>query len=491
MIINKLTLKNFQLFKDQEIILDRINLITGLNYDSLQENETYSSNGSGKTTILSSILFGLYGDVTDINLKDLIRLGTKECSVIIELTLQNEHYRIYRAIPNLLRIFKGEGEVQFNTTTLAQKYLDNLLGADFQHYRTYNLIDNKKGINLLDLGITSLRKALMDFVNQQFISIRQSLLSKKLERETYNVNKRLYTFNLSDKRLLTLEKGLTKLMEDLSSAKKDCEVQYKVINDYKSEIDSRKKIIYYKEQDIKKLNKGYCPILGRTCHELKDNLVSVETAKANEIEKIEAEITEINNLIISEEDCMKMYNNVYESVQQRISRTKEYLMKLKEAHKFAAYKYTKEDVQLYADSIKVLDSFSSYYITEWLSNLEIIINDLLKGLNLSVEFSIEKDFIKINNNGQILNYSQLSSGQKKFLGTVFKVGILLQEGINSGVLMFDEGLGDIDQINFYKLVEILKGLNFQCVIIYQNIDKSIKDVNYINVERKEGISVIK
>ena len=158
---------------------------------------------------------------------------------------------------------------------------------------------------------------------------------------------------------------------------------------------------------------------------------------------------------------------------------------------YAAYKYTKEDVQLYADSVKILDSFSSYYITEWLSNLQIIINDLLKGLNLSVEFSVEKDFIRINNAGQELNYSQLSSGQKKFLGTIFKIGILLQEGINEGILLFDEGLGDIDQINFYKLIEILKGLNFQCVIIYQNVDKSIIDVNFINVERKEGISTIK
>jgi protein tyrosine/serine phosphatase len=40
------------------------------------------------------------------------------------------------------------------------------------------------------------------------------------------------------------------------------------------------------------------------------------------------------------------------------------------------------------DSIKILDSFSSYYITEWLSNLGIILNDLLRDLNLSVEFSI-------------------------------------------------------------------------------------------------------
>ena len=492
MIIKSITVKNFQLFKDQTINLDRINLIAGLNYDSLEENGIYSSNGSGKSTILNAILFGLFGEVTEVNLKDLIRLGTKEAEVSVVLSHNNQNIIISRKIPAALSIRVDGKLLQFNTATIAQKYLNDLFGSDFLHYRTYNLIDNKKGINLLDLGITSLRKSLMDFVNQQFITIRQSLLSKKLERETYNVNKRVYTFHLSDKRLKSLEEGLTKLIEDLSSAKKDYEEQYKIVGNYKSEISSREKIIYYKNQELKKAEEGICPILKQSCDRIGKRMSDLDKNNSlAETYKIKGEITEINNLLSSEESCMQMYNDLYESIQKRVQRTKEYLMKLKEAQKFAAYKYTKEDVQLYADSVKILDSFSSYYITEWLSNLQIIINDLLKGLNLSVEFSVEKDFIKINNAGQELNYSQLSSGQKKFLGTIFKIGILLQEGINEGILLFDEGLGDIDQINFYKLIEILKGLNFQCVIIYQNVDKSIVDVNFINVERKEGTSTIK
>ena len=491
MVIKSITLKNFQLFKDQEINLDRVNLIAGLNYDSLEENGVYSSNGSGKSTILNAILFGLFGEVTEVNLKDLIRIGAKEAEVSIVLSHNNKNIIISRKIPSALIIKEDGKELQFNTASLAQKYLNELFGSDFLHYRTYNLIDNKKGINLLDLGITPLRKSLMDFVNAQFITIRQSLLAKKLERETYNVNKRLYTFHLSNKRIKTLEEGLTKLTEDLSSAKKDCEDQYKVINNYRSEIESRKKIIYFREKDKAFLKVGECPVLKIKCEKLEKQLIPIEKDKEEEIQTVKQEITEITNLLKVEESCMQNCNDVYESIQKRVQRTKEYLMKLKEAQKFAAYKYTKEDVQLYADSVKILDSFSSYYIMEWLSNLEIIINDLLKGLSLSVEFSAEKDFIKIINNGEELNYSQLSSGQKKFLGTIFKIGILLQEGIHEGVLLFDEGLGDIDSVNFYKLIEILKGLNFQCVIIYQNVNKEIVDVNYINVERKEGTSTIK
>jgi len=491
MIIKTIILKNFQLFKDQTINLDRINLIAGLNYDSLEEGGIYSSNGSGKSTILNAILFGLFGEVTEVNLKDLIRIGTKEAEVSVVLSHNNKNIIISRKIPAALSIREDGKLLQFNTATIAQKYLNDLFGSDFLHYRTYNLIDNKKGINLLDLGITPLRKSLMDFVNQQFITIRQSLLGKKLERETYNVNKRLYTFHLSTKRLKVLEEGLTKLTEDLSSAKKDYEEQYRIVGNYKSEISSREKIIYYKNQEMKKVEEGICPVLHIKCEKIAPKNKSPKLDATKEIDIIKGEITEITNLLQSEESCMQNCYNGYEYLQKQVQKTKEYLMKLKEAQKFSAYKYTKEDVQLYADSVKILDSFSSYYITEWLSNLQIIINDLLKGLNLSVEFSVEKDFIKINNAGQELNYSQLSSGQKKFLGTIFKIGILLQEGINEGILLFDEGLGDIDQINFYKLIEILKGLNFQCVIIYQNVDKSIVDVNFINVERKEGISIIK
>lgn len=227
------------------------------------------------------------------------------------------------------------------------------------------------------------------------------------------------------------------------------------------------------------------------CPKLNEKLASVVAQKNKEIELLEQEIIVLKESLVIEQDYLNEIDKQNKLISDKKQKTESCIMKLKEAQKFLAFKYTLKDVQLYTDSVKVLDSFSAYHITDWMNNLSFILNDLLKGLNLSIEFSIEKDFIKINNNGQELYYSQLSSGQKKFLGVIFKIGILLQEGVNSGILMFDEGLGDIDLINFYKLIDILKGLNFQCQLIYQNVDKSIPDVNYINIVRKDGESNVK
>ena len=484
--INKIILKNFQLFKDQEINLSQINLITGTNLDS----ETNSSNGSGKSTIITAMLFGFFGEAI-VNLRDLIRIGTKECVVTIEGSIGKETLKIIRKVPAELHVFINEKEISFNTQTIAQNYINEVLDTDLNKFKTYNTIDNSKGINLLDLGITPLRKALMEFVNEQVLKIRQSLLSQKLERETYNINKKLYTFYLSTKRQSTLESGLIQLNEQLQVARKDLEDEENILRNFKSDISSREKIIYYKENEAKKAKEGICPILKQNCDRIGSKMT--EEAKINaqkEITQAQEEIVEIKAMLKAEDDAYIYFKSIVDSLDNKIRRTKEFIMKLKEAQKFSAYKYTSKDIQLYADSIKILDSFSGYYITQWLETLSIIINDLLKSLNISIEFTSDKDFLKVNNAGQILKYEMLSSGQRKFLGTIFKIGILLQEGINEGILIFDEGLSDIDSINLAKLIDILKSLNFQTLLIYQNINKDIQDVNYINVERKENESKI-
>jgi hypothetical protein len=662
--LQSIKLNNFQLFKDQTINLSGINLITGTNYDSNpDEDGLYSGNGAGKSTILTAILFGLFGEVTDIKLNELIRDGSKEASVIVELTIQNENYKIIRKIPNSLQLFKGEEELKFNTSSICQMHLQSLLDTNFQHFRTYNLIDNNKGINLLDLGNISLRKSLMDFCAEQFGEIRKSLLSKKLERETYGIDKRLYKYSLSTKRLAVLETWEGDLKNDIIEAdykneelraeqskangellsnKETLKILTENFNKNLNTIRSNIKVISESNEkctfdadtteieaeqftieslyqsltedreglkkEIEKINMQLYSInekinqnsqdsikvhneisgldmidVGTKCDKcgsivdvlhkevykkekyielnvLDQNqtlsyahLKSIEAElknKADELKELEKAITDLKKNLDDNTKLLRTLNNEkaenakYNSLietntkhnetltkdniaidikikqldaslkpiikaierdniqiasintrttilKKRLQQTQEYLLKLREAFKFSEYKYTAKDVLLYTEGIKTLDNFSAFYITEWLSNLSIIINNLLKGLNLSVEFSVEKDFIKLKNNGKELSYNQISGGQKKFLGVIFKIGILLQEGINSGVLLFDEGLGEIDVVNLYKLIEILKTLSFQSVIIYQNCPKEIKDVNYINIVRQNGESKIK
>jgi DNA repair exonuclease SbcCD ATPase subunit len=172
--INKLTLTNFQLFKKSEICFSKVNLITGINHDDLQD----SGNGSGKTTILNGVLFALYGVVTNLNIADLIKIGSKTASVKLECSLGKDAIRVVRTIPSSLKIFVNDEEMKFNTLTIAQKYIDDLFG-DVNNFKMYRMMDNTKGINLLDLGVVSLRKNLMQFVDTYFSKIRLNLCQEE------------------------------------------------------------------------------------------------------------------------------------------------------------------------------------------------------------------------------------------------------------------------------------------------------------------------
>ena len=157
MIIKSLKINNLQLIKSADVQFDKLNIISGINKDNPNE----SGNGSGKSTfILRAILFVLYGYVEEgLTLKDLIRFGEKQCSVTLECSLNNDHYKIIRTIPTQIQIFKNDIEIQANTNTIKQKIINEAFD-DIHFFKQYRLVDSK-GINILDLGITSLRKTLM------------------------------------------------------------------------------------------------------------------------------------------------------------------------------------------------------------------------------------------------------------------------------------------------------------------------------------------
>lgn len=482
MFIKKLILHNFQLFIDQEITFDKINVVSGINEDDSES----SSNGSGKSTLVKhAITFVLYGDVSGIKLQDLIHIGKKEARVELVIQKGKDVFRIIRKIPSGLIIFLNDNEVKFNTATLSQIFINEQF-CDYSFFKKYRMIDSS-GINLLDLGIISLRKELMSFVDDLFTSIRKSLLNKKLERETYNVNKRLYRFHLSEKRLQLLEENSKKRLENLHLAEESYNEQSKVNNELSSEISSREKIIKYKEQDNKKLNNGICPVLNNKCSVLNEHSLKVNINQTKEIVKIQSEIKVLNSDLEIENSVLNYNQLIVEQQKLKLRKTEQYLLKLKEAFKFKNYKYTAQDVLLYSEAIKTIDSFAAYYVSEWLSQLALIINDILKVVNLQVEFSVDKDFIKIQNENAELKYEMLSSGQKVFLSAIFKLAILMQRGDYNGIIIADEGLSTLDNINLKKFIEIAKTLNYQFFVVYQNVPE-IEDVHKIEVIRKEGVS---
>jgi hypothetical protein len=485
MIIKSLKINNLQLIKSAEVQFDKINIISGLNKD----NPSESGNGSGKSTlVLRAILFCLYGYVEEgLKLVDLIRFGEKECSVECTCVQNNEQFRIIRKIPSELQVFLNDKEIQANTATIKQKFIDEQFG-DINFFRQYRCCDLKNGINILDMGIVSVRKTLMGFIEGIFSELRTRLLTKKLERERYSVDKKLYTHYLSVKRLDLLNASLDEIAKSYAQFEKDKNIQQGIIGQIKSEISSREKIIYYKQQEMKKVDEGICPVLKTKCEKIspknKPNLSGIQV----EIDNLNEEIHNYKKQLDSEEESIGYYNDSLIMLRNKEQKAREKLMRLKGAFQFKDYKYTKADIIIYDEAIKVLDSFAGEYIKEWLSSLSVIINNLLQPINIFVEFTADKDFLHVYDNQQMLKYDQLSTGQKCFLSVIFKLAILMQQN-KTGIILMDDGLNNLDTINLINLINICQTLPFQIIAVYQS-KVEIEDIKQFIVVREKGVSKI-
>jgi DNA repair exonuclease SbcCD ATPase subunit len=257
------------------------------------------------------------------------------------------------------------------------------------------------------------------------------------------------------------------------------------LNEKNIEQSKLKETASLKDADIKK----YKELIAMSEAQIQELMDSTEKNKIT-IEQLSDDIEHLKKQTIIEQkklDSLKIKREILEVKEKRIE---QYLMKLTEAFKFSEYKYTSKDIALYDASIKVIDDFAGWYIQKWLDNLAIVINNLLEKVNLSVTFSADKQFLTIVNEGKSMKYESLSSGQQCFLNCIFKIAILLNNGINDGVLMFDEGINTLDKINLRKLIDILKNLQFQTFLIYQNYDLE-EEVNVITVVREKGVAHVK
>lgn len=485
MIINNIKLKNFQLFEDVDIKLQKLNIIAGRNLDDPED----SSNGSGKTTLgINAITFGLYGTVKDLNLKDLIRDKSKKAIIELDVTHNNKNFYIIRTIPSSLEVFIDNKKLKDYANDTQKQ---NVLDKEFQNYdffRQFRTIDKTKGVNLLDSGIITLRKTLMSFIEEIFDNIRKRLLEEKLNREKFNKDKKVIKHSYSEHREEILQNALESLNEERENIIKEVRNIDNRINEIRGNIEGSKKVMKFLDRDLYVMDKySQCPFCYNKLDEKEKT--KVKDLKLQTKTKCEEEIEEYNQQLDPELDFKEYQNNIKINLDKTALKIKELLLKLSEVSKFSEYKYTKEDVLLYQEAIKIVDTFSGVYIQKWLSNLEIIVNNLLKKVALELKFTNDKDFLKIYDEQKEMTYNKLSGGQKTFLSAIFKLAILLQNGL-SGIILIDEGIGEIDLINLHKFIDICRDLPFQIILIYQNVD-NIENVNIIQIERQKGVSYVK
>lgn len=140
----KIKAKNFLSFKELELDLDNRGLIllTGKNLDD--KSGTFDKNGIGKSSLVASIFYALFGETPDGRSADAIINKDAKKSASVELTLEvsGNTYVITRGRKkNVLSITLNGEPMEFSTMKETQANIEQIIGIPEEVFRTTLFFD--------------------------------------------------------------------------------------------------------------------------------------------------------------------------------------------------------------------------------------------------------------------------------------------------------------------------------------------------------------
>lgn len=183
--IKSLTVKNFLSVGNQTQAVDfdkeSLTLVLGENLD-LGGDDSGSRNGTGKTTMINALSYGLFGQaLTNIRKENLInKTNGKHMLVTVEFEVNGNEYRIERGRkPNVLKLFVNSEELKASDDDAqgdsreTQKHIDQLIGM------THNVFTHLVALNTYTIPFLSMKSGEQRELIEQLLGI--TVLSEKAE----------------------------------------------------------------------------------------------------------------------------------------------------------------------------------------------------------------------------------------------------------------------------------------------------------------------
>ena len=225
--------RNFFCYGNKEItfkINSGINLVTGWNKD------TESANGSGKTSLLDSVVFGLFGKTAkDVNLPQILSWkNKKDCECSITFKKDNDVYRIERGLkPNFLRLFLNNEEISQPSTKISfQEDIEkNILGFEFENFKSLIHCNPNNSISIFSTSKGQKRKFLEQLFGLETFSQlgeackeKIALINIEIDDTKYKIRENLMRIGDSETFIINLESLLVKditLQKELNILKEE------------------------------------------------------------------------------------------------------------------------------------------------------------------------------------------------------------------------------------------------------------------------------
>jgi DNA repair exonuclease SbcCD ATPase subunit len=276
LLIKNLTIKNFMSVGNvsQAVKFDQhgLTLVLGNNLDQGGDG---SRNGTGKTTLLNALCYGLYGTaVTDIRKDNLVnKTNAKNMLVTVEFEKNGHSYKIERGRkPNIFRFLVNDSEVNNGGTDegqgeskLTQEHIERVLGLSADMFRHIVAL-NTYTPPFLSLKANDQREIIEQLLGITQLSEKATVLKESIKLIKDSVKEEEFKIKAQQESNLKIEKSIADLERRsslwLKTRETDIEKLHAAIKELENinidqELAAHKELTKWREQEsqLRRLNK--------------------------------------------------------------------------------------------------------------------------------------------------------------------------------------------------------------------------------------------
>jgi DNA repair exonuclease SbcCD ATPase subunit len=174
--INKVKINNFYSFQDSEVVFDDYSglvLIEGKNKD------TGGSNGSGKSSMIEAVVWGLFGKTIRKSTEEaMVNFGNKKnCQV--ELTI-NDNIRIIRTRrPTFLEFFVGKDNYTKESVSATQEAIEKHLNTNYKLFLASMVFGQNNNLDFVSATPEEKRTIIKNFLNLDDLFNKRDIIKNK------------------------------------------------------------------------------------------------------------------------------------------------------------------------------------------------------------------------------------------------------------------------------------------------------------------------
>ena len=450
------------------------NKVSEIRIDDTRTSLIIGSNGSGKSTFMDAISFGLFGKpFRKVKLDQLVNsINKKNCMVELEFETGGKEYLIKRGLrPAKFEIYvDGEMNDQMASARDSQDFLERyVLRMNEKAFRQIVVLGSGSFIPFMRLGAGDRRSIIEDLLDIQIFSLMNDIVKQRISNNGSELIEVEHKIELLEQSIKLQEEHLKEIQDnnaeavkekkaELKKAKKQIdgikeeivELQSKV-QDYKPHKAKHRKLDEYKSKiksnqthilgQIQLVNENSeCPEctqeiteehktnvtekLGKLAEEFADAITEIDTEMsevADRIDKIEDILTKIaekNSSITGiNEYVTRLETGLLESIQKPKNDEGTLIKSKKELDESHTIKYDIQEQKHHLNTVQELlkdSGIKTIIIRNYLPLINQLINKYLSALNFYINFQLDEAFNEtIKSRGRdAFQYGSFSEGEK-------------------------------------------------------------------------------